>query len=382
MTNPLVADRVDSTTGFSGVPILESVDETKKALESGDWASGVLGAAVTGLDALGMALDPFGSILAAGVGWLMEHVGPLSDALDSLTGDPDEIKAHSETWKNVGDELAAINTEMADLVNSDTASWIGEAGDAYRARSGDTGKLLEAAQKGAEGASSGIGTAGEVVAAVRTLVRDIIAELVGRLVSWALQVLATAGIAMTWVVPQVAAAVAKVAAKIADITMKLVKALKALAPMLKKLGSSFRDAKKALDKIKADSGKNSGPKPPPNRPPKNDGPNSRGPQGGETTRGGRPEPKPNPPRINIQDYNKAKTILADIGSMTARKSHVKHDKDSAPSNHGASLLAAARDEFQQQGKNAGLPKHTYNGMTKEQYDAIHRAAETMGISKW
>ncbi|MEV0056969.1 DUF6531 domain-containing protein [Saccharopolyspora shandongensis] len=262
MTNPLVAQREDSTQSFSGVPILESVNDTKKAIESGDWASGVMGAVGTGLDALGMAMDPFGSILAAGVGWLMEHVGPVSDALDALTGDPDEIKAHSETWKNISAELGEIGTEMTNLVNNDTGSWIGEAGDAYRKRSEDTANLIAAAQAAADGASSGIGTAGEVVAMVRTLVRDIIAELVGHLVSWALQVLATLGIAMAWVVPQVVAEVAKVAARIADITTKLVKAIKALAPMLKKLGSSFGDAKDALKKIKSGDGSAPGPKGP------------------------------------------------------------------------------------------------------------------------
>ncbi|SEG96091.1 hypothetical protein SAMN02982929_06300 [Saccharopolyspora kobensis] len=254
MTNPLVAERKDSTQAFSGVPIMESVDETKKAVESGDWAAGVMGAVGTGLDALTMALDPFGSILAAGVGWLMEHVGPLSDALDALTGDADQIKAHSETWKNVATELGEINTEMANMVNNDTASWVGAAGDAYRNRSEDTAKLIEAAQKAAEGASSGIGTAGEVVAAVRTLVRDIIAELVGRLISWALQVLATLGIAMAWVVPQVVAAVAKTVARIADVTTKLVKAMKSLGKLMKKLGDGFGDASKALKKIKGDQG--------------------------------------------------------------------------------------------------------------------------------
>ncbi|MGW1681919.1 toxin glutamine deamidase domain-containing protein [Saccharopolyspora sp. NPDC002376] len=277
MTNPLVAERKDSTQAFSGVPIMESVDETKKAIESGDWASGVMGAVGTGLDALTMALDPFGSILAAGVGWLMEHVGPLSDALDALTGDADQIKAHSETWKNVATELGEINTEMANMVSSDIADWTGDAADAYRQRSEDTGKLIEAAQKAAEGASDGIGTAGEVVAAVRTLVRDIIAELIGRLVSWALQVLATLGIAMAWVVPQVVAAVAKTVSKIADVTTKLVKAMKALSPLIKKLGDGFGDAKKALDRIKNDKGggPNKPDSPAPARPTGNDGPGSR-----------------------------------------------------------------------------------------------------------
>ncbi|MDA3627772.1 DUF6531 domain-containing protein [Saccharopolyspora sp. WRP15-2] len=274
MTNPLVAERKDSTQSFSGVPILESVNDTKQAIESGDWASGVMGAVGTGLDALTMAMDPFGSILAAGVGWLMEHVGPLSDALDALTGDADQIKAHSETWKNVASELGEINTEMANLVSSDVDGWTGEAADSYRQRSEDTAKLIEAAQKAAEGASSGIGTAGEVVAAVRSLVRDIIAELVGRLISWALQVLATLGIAMAWVVPQVVAAVAKTVAKIADVTTKLVKAMKALAPLVKNLEKGFGDAGKALNKIKGGSGAAPKPKssPAPTRSMGNDGP--------------------------------------------------------------------------------------------------------------
>ncbi|MFD0489350.1 hypothetical protein ACFQ0O_22690 [Saccharopolyspora spinosporotrichia] len=85
---------------------------------------------------------------------------------------------------------------------------------------------------------------------MRTLVRDIIAELVGHLVSWALQVVATLGIGLTWVVPQVVAEVAKVTAKIADITTKLVKAMQSLMPMLKKLGGSFDEAADALKKIK------------------------------------------------------------------------------------------------------------------------------------
>ncbi|SFT08923.1 RHS repeat-associated core domain-containing protein [Saccharopolyspora flava] len=259
MTNPLVAQREDSTTAYSGIQIAESVADTQKAIESGDWASGVMGAVGTGLDALGMAMDPFGAIFSAGVGWLIEHVGPVSDALDSLTGDPDEIKAHSETWKNVSAELDAINTEMKDLVKADTASWLGEAGDAYRKRSEDTANLIAAAKAAADGAADGIGTAGEVVGAVRSLVRDIIAELVGHLVSWALQVVCTLGIAMAWVVPQVVAEVAKVASKIADITTKLIKAMKALTPLLKKLGDGFGDAKKQLDKIKADGAKNDGP---------------------------------------------------------------------------------------------------------------------------
>ncbi|GLY40455.1 type IV secretion protein Rhs [Amycolatopsis sp. NBRC 101858] len=250
MANPLVAQREDSTTAISGLPLLESANDLKQGIESGDWASVAMGAVGVALDALSMAMDPFGSILAAGVGWLIEHVGPLSAALDALTGDADQIKAQSQTWANVAKELGAVGEELADLVKADLQSWSGNASDQYRRRAADTVDLLTAAQKGCEGASSGVKTAGEVVAAVRMLVRDIIAELVGHLISWALQVVFTLGIGLTWVVPQVVAAVAKTASKIADITKKLVKALKALVPLLKKAGTLFDDAAKALRKIK------------------------------------------------------------------------------------------------------------------------------------
>ena len=250
MGNPLVAETKDSTKAYSGISLLETANDLKSAIESGDWAAVALGAVGTALDALSMAMDPFGAILAAGVGWLIEHVGPLKEALNGLTGNADEIAAQSETWKNVATELGSIGQDLTGMVKTDTTSWTGTAADTYRERAQDTVILLETAQKGCEGASSGVKTAGEVVAAVRALVRDIIAELVGHLISWALQVVFTLGIGMTWVVPQVINAVAKTASKIADLVKRLVTALKALIPLLKRAGDLFADAAKALKNIK------------------------------------------------------------------------------------------------------------------------------------
>ncbi|GAA4660061.1 MULTISPECIES: RHS repeat-associated core domain-containing protein [Amycolatopsis] len=253
MSNPLVAQEQSSTKAYSGVSILETAFDLDNAIKSGDWAAVALGAVGTALDALSMAMDPFGAILAAGVGWLMEHVGPLKEALDALAGNPDKITAHSETWANVAKELGDIQTELKNAVDADLQSWTGPAADSYRARAADTGNLLEAAEKGADGASSGIKTAGEVVAAVRSLVRDIIAELIGHLISWALQVLFTLGIASAWVVPQVVAAVAKVASKIADLTKRVVKALQALGKLLKQASEMFGNAGKAFRNLKPGS---------------------------------------------------------------------------------------------------------------------------------
>jgi hypothetical protein len=43
------------------------------------------------LDALAFVSDPIGSLLQCGVAWIIDHVKPLSEALDWLAGDPGEM---------------------------------------------------------------------------------------------------------------------------------------------------------------------------------------------------------------------------------------------------------------------------------------------------
>ncbi|AOS65113.1 RHS repeat-associated core domain-containing protein [Actinoalloteichus hymeniacidonis] len=246
MSNPLVADVVDSTTSTSGLSLVDSVNSTNEAIQNGDWLEAGLGTA----DLVMTALDPFAAIISNGVGWLLEHVGPLSDALDALAGSPDEIQAHADTWSNVANEVNAVSTELGNLIQSDVSSWTGAAADAYRERATDTANLILAAGAAAGGAAEGIQMAGEVVTAVRDAVRDIIADVVGSMVSWALQVLFTLGIGLAWVVPKVVAKVAQTAAKIAQLTQKLVSSMSKLSPLLKKLGDDFADAGKHLKDIK------------------------------------------------------------------------------------------------------------------------------------
>ncbi|MGW4485854.1 DUF6531 domain-containing protein [Amycolatopsis sp. NPDC004368] len=250
MSNPLVVQTQDSTKAYSGISLLESANGLAQGIESGDWAATAMGAVGTGLDMLSVAMDPFGAALAAGVGWLLEHVGPLKEALDGLTGNADQIKAQSETLQNVSKELGAVATDLTDSVNADLQSWTGAAADAYRARAQDLSNSLQAAAKGCEGAASGVAKGGEIVAAVRTLVRDTIAQIIGHLIDWALEEVASLGLATPFVLGQIATTVADTAAHITKLVTGLVKALKALAPLLKKTGALFEDVGKGLKGLK------------------------------------------------------------------------------------------------------------------------------------
>jgi len=58
-----------------------------------------------GVDTLAVVSDPLGALMQYGLSWLMEHIRPLSEALDWLAGDPAQIAAHSQTWRNVASSL-------------------------------------------------------------------------------------------------------------------------------------------------------------------------------------------------------------------------------------------------------------------------------------
>ncbi|MBV2154120.1 hypothetical protein [Kitasatospora sp. SUK 42] len=89
----------------------------------------------------------------------------------------------------------------------------------------------------------------------------------------------------------------------------------------------------------------------------------------------------NPSRIKTGDFNNARGILVKAGSKTAEKTHEAHGVKDVPVSHGTSLLAEARDEFRAADRN--LPaKDKKSDMSIAHYDAIHKAAKTMGIDTW
>ena len=99
--SPRVATRHDSTRTFSGVAIADDIDGLMSGYRSGNWIDAAIGGVATSLDALALITDPLGQLVSWGVGWLIEHVRPLSDALDALAGDPDQIAAYAQTWRSV-----------------------------------------------------------------------------------------------------------------------------------------------------------------------------------------------------------------------------------------------------------------------------------------
>jgi uncharacterized protein YukE len=250
--NPLVAGRLDGQPdSWSGVWIAEDIELIAQGIRNGSWIDSSLGVVGAGLDALAIVSDPVGVLLQYGVSWIIEHVKPLSQALDWLAGDPAQIAAHAHTWRNVAASLHDNAADLERAVRWDVADWGGSAGPAYRAWSKQQQDAVTGLAKAAETMAAITEGAGALIAAVRILVRDAIATCVSRLVVYAAEEVASLGVATPLVVEQVSTLVASWAAKIARWLKALLASLRRLMPIVRRLGELIDELKKVLSRLRS-----------------------------------------------------------------------------------------------------------------------------------
>ncbi|GAA3775319.1 WXG100 family type VII secretion target [Micromonospora maritima] len=250
-TNPLVAAATDTgPSAWAGVWICEDIELIAQGVRSGSWIDGSLGVVSAGLDALALVSDPAGALLQYGIAWLIEHVRPLSEALDWLAGDPAAITAHAQTWRNVAASLREDAAELAHAVRTEVAGWTGTAATGYRRWAGEQQQAITGLAQGAEAMAAITEGAAGLVAAVRLLVRDAIAACVSRLIVYATELVATAGLATPLVVEQVTTTVASWAARIARLVRGLLASLRRLMPEVRRLGDLIEKLREALSRLR------------------------------------------------------------------------------------------------------------------------------------
>ncbi|MEU4806308.1 RHS repeat-associated core domain-containing protein [Actinosynnema sp. NPDC023587] len=275
MNNPLLATAQSDTTAVTGIGIAESAADLASGISDGSWVAAGLGGIGVGLEVLSMVLDPIGTVASYGVGWLIEHVQPLKEALDWFAGDPPVIRSFSETWSNVAAEVGRI---AADLGTQDAPGWQGAASAAYRSHAAQTADAIAGAGTLAEGVGTGVMVMGEVVAAVREIIRDLVAEVVGKLITWALEAVATLGLATPLIIAQATSTIARVCNRIADLVRKLVKTIANVTPRIRKVLDKLGEIMEKLGKLgrRADTPGNTTPSSTPSTP---DAPTVKGPDG-------------------------------------------------------------------------------------------------------
>ncbi|ASW57343.1 hypothetical protein [Plantactinospora sp. KBS50] len=251
--NPLIAQAQSSTTWSTGLGLVEDARQVSAGIRDNSWVDVTLGGVGSSLDALVLAVDPLGSLFAWGVGWLMEHLKPLRDALDWLAGQPDEIAAHAATWRNVSAAAAQAHEQYAADARAQTAYWYGASGDAYRARAGDQLAAVEGTATVTNAISYAVEGAGLLVGLVREIVRDLIAQFVAtlavRLPQWLAAEGVTLGLATPAVAGQVATLVSQWANRIQHFIRALLNSLRRLSGKLDELASILARLKQTLARL-------------------------------------------------------------------------------------------------------------------------------------
>ncbi len=259
-TNPLVAERKDTTTPLAGTFLLEDGEALVQAINNKDWVAGGLAVVGGAFDAAAAASDPIGTLIAMGLGWVLDHVQPFTTWLEQLTGDADQVTAHATTWKNVQQHLHATAEAMTSTVQTDLADMTGTTITAYRGAAGDMAQAIE----GAGTWAGAIGTALEVTAFivqfVHDFVRDAISEVVGSILSYAAELIATVGLAWPIVAEQIATRIASLIGQVGRNVKNLVTSARNLVKKLTDLKTLFHTLKNKIDDLfrKGDNPGNTG----------------------------------------------------------------------------------------------------------------------------
>ena len=227
--NPLVAQREESRSAVSGSGVVEDIWGICHGLSEGSWLETGLSSVSLVADAVGVGVDPLGTLIAWGAGWLIDHFGPLKSWMDQFLGDADSVRADAATWSNVAQAMG----ECADALEGDEKNLMGEqvgaTATAYRASNADTISALRTASGAADAMSRATSVLAEVVGLVHDLLRDAISAIVGTLASAIIEAIATFGLAIPLIIAQVQIKVGAKATQMAAKVTGVLKSARALA---------------------------------------------------------------------------------------------------------------------------------------------------------
>ena len=248
-TNPLVAQRKDTTTPLAGTFLLEDGEALVQAINDKDWVAGGLALVGGAFDAAAAVSDPIGTLIAMGLGWVLDHVQPFNTWLEQLTGDADQVTAHAATWKNVQKHLQATAEAMASHVTTDLADMNGRTITAYHGAASDITRVINAAGTWAGAIGTALEVTAFIVQFVHDFVRDAISEVVGSILSYAAELIATFGLAWPIVAEQIATRVASLIGQVGRNVKNLVTSARNLVKKLTDLKTLFHTLKNKLDDL-------------------------------------------------------------------------------------------------------------------------------------
>ncbi|WP_020501323.1 WXG100 family type VII secretion target [Sciscionella marina] len=186
--------------------------------------------------------DPLNTLINKGLGFLIDHIQPLKEALEMVTGSPDALNTGAQNYLNLQQEINAIGKDLEQQFKSGSQGW--------------EGKASEAAKKEMDGLVEGVKGTGELASAISDLLKssgemmkaakDTIISIIADFVETAI----TNAAAYGWVpVAGQAALVTRLGVKIAECVGKAVKFVSKVGKIIMKIGRVLESAARVLGRI-------------------------------------------------------------------------------------------------------------------------------------
>jgi hypothetical protein len=239
--NPIVAAAQGKVSVLEGSGILQDAQDLGQAIDNGQWAGSLVSLFSYGMGVRDLLADPMAKLVSMGLGWAIEFFDPLNAWLDWLTCDTEQLTVAAETWSGISAEMRTAGSELDGYYKTDTAGWSGPAVDQYRIFCADRVDLYNAAAGAAAATANLINRNKMLLTMVRSLVRDLITDGVGKVISIVLRYPPPATLAAAG---EVAAQVQRTGAQVIDLVGKLKQALTNAKQLFRNCFQVFRDVRR------------------------------------------------------------------------------------------------------------------------------------------
>ncbi len=227
-------------TTFSGSRVIESGRALAEAVKSGHWLEGGMAFLDTLGDAAAALTDPIGTLTACGLGWVMEHLKPLSTWLDQLAGSASNVASVASQWVSAGSSMRQAGADLTRRL-SDLDGMTGGSIAAYVRFATDAATHLGASGEWAEAAASGLTSASTLVTKMQGVVKSAISKVVATAIEAMAVVAASFGLGMGY-------AIARVVMKVNEMVNKVVRPLRAALGSVKALTGLVQQLRGVFDR--------------------------------------------------------------------------------------------------------------------------------------
>ncbi|MFF0527083.1 hypothetical protein ACFYT3_01720 [Nocardia amikacinitolerans] len=197
---------------------------------------GMLGLAGTAMEVAYKVMDPFAFLGSQVAKWMLDHIEFMRKGLDELAGNPEIVEAYAKSWTKISTELSGVGTTWKGSVEQDIDDWQGAAGEKYRQTAASLIDQINAASGMAAALGKSMESVSKAVDVVRTLVRDLIANLLGAMIGWTIELIATGGTAAAHVVPAALRRIARDSLTFADMLADLKKIFTDVKTLMEPIG--------------------------------------------------------------------------------------------------------------------------------------------------